>query len=275
MSVDDSILFAEWLRLREAADAAARAADLVDAVRARPAGPGPRVVHDLGCGTGSVGRWLAPLLPGEQEWTFHDRDEDLLARATAGMAGVRAADGAPVTVRTRRGDLTGLTAADLAGASLVTASALLDMLTVQELDRMVAACAVAGCPALLMISVTGVVAFTPAEPLDAEFAAAFNDHQRRTVDGRGLLGPDAVDACVAAFGRHGVPVRRRPSPWRLGPEQSDLTVAWLTGWVAAACEQRPELAGEAEAYLRRRLDQAAAGELRVELGHDDLLAGVD
>ncbi|SCE98499.1 methyltransferase domain-containing protein [Micromonospora mirobrigensis] len=272
MSVDDSILFAEWLRLREAADAAARAAELVDLVRA---GPGPRVVHDLGCGTGSMGRWLAPRLPGAQEWIFHDRDEALLARAAAGMAGVRAADGAPVTVRTRPGDLTALTAADLAGASLITASALLDMLTAAELDRMVAACAGAGCPALLMVSVTGTVAFTPVEPLDAEFAAAFNDHQRRTVDGRTLLGPDAVDACAAAFDRHGLPVRRRPSPWRLGPEQSDLTVAWLTGWVAAACEQRPELAGEAEAYLRRRLGQAATGRLRVELGHDDLLAGVD
>ncbi len=46
-----------------------------------------------------------------------------------------AADGSPVTVQTREADITRLTAADLAGASLVTASALLDLLTVDEVER--------------------------------------------------------------------------------------------------------------------------------------------
>ena len=50
---------------------------------------------------------------------------------------------------------------------------------------------------------TGRVRFTPADPLDAVVEAAFNDHQRRTVDGRRLLGPDAVAATVAAFARRG------------------------------------------------------------------------
>lgn len=40
----------------------------------------------------------------------------------------------------------------------------------------------------------------------------------------------------------------------------------------AACEQRPDLADRAEPYLRRRLAEAAAGELRVVVGHTDLLA---
>ncbi|MBY8870422.1 methyltransferase domain-containing protein [Micromonospora sp. PLK6-60] len=272
MTDDDPAEFAAWLRLREAADAAARAPEFVALLRDRPAA-GPLAVHDLGCGVGSVVRWLAPQLPGAQRWTLYDRDAALLARA-AGTGELRADDGAPVQVRTRRADLTRLTAADLAGAGLITASALLDMLTAEELDRMVDACVGAGCPTLLMVSVTGRVAFTPAEPLDAELAAAFNDHQRRTVDGRRLLGPDAVDAAVAAFDRRGVDVRRRPSPWRLGPDDGELITAWLTGWLAAAGEQRPELAGPARAYARRRLDQIAAGRLRVELGHDDLLVGL-
>ncbi|MFG1761538.1 SAM-dependent methyltransferase [Micromonospora echinofusca] len=264
--------FAAWLALREPADAAARAVDLVDVVRRRLAGAGPLVVHDLGAGTGSMGRWLAPLLPGPQHWILHDRDADLLARAAAGMPAA-AGDGAPVTVGTRAGDLTRLTAADLSDASLVTASALLDMLTAPEIERLVAACAAAGRPALLALSVTGRVRLTPADPWDGRIAAAFNDHQRRTVEGRALLGPDAVPACAAAFARHGVDVLVRPSPWRLGPQQAELAGEWFTGWLDAACEQRPELTGPSRAYARRRRAEIAAGRLDVRVDHLDLLAG--
>ena len=62
---------------------------------------GRPVIHDLGCGTGSMGRWLAPRLPGPQHWVLHDRDADLLAVAADEPPGV-AADGAAVTVETRR-----------------------------------------------------------------------------------------------------------------------------------------------------------------------------
>ncbi|TWH70361.1 hypothetical protein JD77_05386 [Micromonospora olivasterospora] len=172
---------------------------------------------------------------------------------------------------TRRADITRLTAADLAGASLVTASALLDMLTAEEIERVVAACA--GRPTLFTLSVVGRVELTPPHPLDDEVAKAFNDHQRRTVAGRTLLGPDAPEACVAAFARHGVAATVRPSPWRLGPEQAALAAEWFAGWLDAAREQRPELAGPAEAYGRRRLAQARAGQLGVLVDHRDLLAG--
>ncbi|MCW3845351.1 SAM-dependent methyltransferase, partial [Micromonospora yasonensis] len=248
--------FADWLRLREPVDAAARSADLVDAVRCRlPAGR-PLVVHDLGSGTGSMARWLAPLLPGPQRWVLHERDAEL--RRLAEAEPVHAADGSPVAVVTRSSDITRLTAADLADAHLVTASALLDMLTAEEIERVVGACA--GHPTLFAISVLGRAEFTPADPLDAAFQAAFNAHQRRTVDGRTLLGPDAVAATVAAFRRRGVPVEVRSSPWRLGPTQAALTADWLVGWLDAAVEQRPDLAGLAGAYRERRLVAAAAGE---------------
>ncbi|TDC36826.1 class I SAM-dependent methyltransferase [Micromonospora sp. 15K316] len=275
--------FALWLGLREGADAAARSGELVDAVRERlPAGP--LTIHDLGSGTGSMLRWLAPLLPGPQHWTLYDRDPELLALAAGVAPGcgpdatsapvtspLTAADGAAVTVATRCADLTRLTDADLAEADLITASALLDMLTAEEIERVVAACA--GRPTLFMISVVGRVRLSPADPLDAEIAGAFNDHQRRSVDGRRLLGPDAVTATVEAFTRHGVPVLTRPSPWRLGAEQAELTAEWFRGWLGAACEQRPELARRAAGYARRRLAEAAAGRLAVLVEHEDLLAG--
>ncbi|MGC9670541.1 class I SAM-dependent methyltransferase [Planosporangium sp. 12N6] len=272
MTVDVPIVTPEWLRLREPADAAARAADLVEPLRRRFSGGDRLVIHDLGSGTGSMARWLAPRLPGPQHWVLYDRDPDLLAHATAGPIGP-AADGAPVTVEARQRDITRLTLDDLHDASLITASALLDMLTADEVERVVAACVEAGCPALLTISVIGRVDLTPPDPLDAAVAAAFNAHQRRTTGGRTLLGPAAVDACAEAFRRRGVGVAVRSSPWRLGADQADLTAEWFHGWLGAACEQQPELAGPAEAYAARRLAEAAAGRLGVVVDHHDLLAG--
>ncbi|WP_369395355.1 hypothetical protein AB5J72_42210 [Streptomyces sp. CG1] len=261
----------EWLRLREIADADARALDLLDPLRIRlanlPGGTGALAVHDLGCGTGSMGRWLAPRLDGPQHWVLHDRDPYLLHFAAAASPHA-AADGSGVTVETRRGDVARLTPDALAGASLVTASALLDVLTCEEVATLADACAGAGCPALLTLSVVGRVELTPADPLDAEITEAFNAHQRRG----GLLGPDAVTVAAEAFAARGATVRVHQSPWRLGSAEATLTEQWLRGWVGAAVEEWPELGDRAERYLRDRLAACAAGELRVVVHHSDLLA---
>jgi hypothetical protein len=261
----------QWLQLREPADAAARAVELLDPLRIRlanrPVRGGDLVIHDLGCGTGSMGRWLAPRLDGAQHWVLHDRDPYLLHFASVG-APRAAADGSHVGVTTQRGDIGRLTPDALAGASLVTASALLDVLTSEEIERLAEACAGAGVPALLTLSVVGRVELTPADPMDAEIADAFDAHQRRGE----LLGPEAITAACEAFGRHGATVRVHPSPWRLGPATADLTAEWLRGWVGAAVEQSPELAERAQAYLDARLEACAAGELRVVVHHSDLLA---
>ncbi|WP_369231791.1 methyltransferase domain-containing protein [Streptomyces sp. R21] len=261
----------QWLELREAADASARASALLDPLRIRlanlPGRPGDLVIHDLGCGTGSMGRWLAGRLDGAQHWILHDRDPYLLHFASAAAPRV-AADGSRVTVTTQRGDIGRLTADALNGAALVTASALLDVLTADEIERLAAACAGAGCPALLTLSVVGRVELTPPHPLDAEIGEAFNAHQRRGE----LLGPDAITEACAAFARHGATVQVHPSPWRLGLDDAALTAEWLRGWVGAAVEQRPELAARADTYLRDRLAACAEGTLRVVVHHSDLLA---
>ncbi|MFC3520586.1 class I SAM-dependent methyltransferase [Streptomonospora nanhaiensis] len=265
--------FAEWLALREAADAAARSADLLPALRAAlpPAGGGPLVVHDLGCGTGSMGRWLAPALVGPQHWVLRDRDPGLLDRARADLPRA-GGGGAPVTVEVRAGDLTHLRPADLASADLVTASALLDLLTAAEVAALAEVCVAAGCPVLWSLSVVGRVELDPSDPLDGAIAAAFDAHQRRADGGgRRLLGPDAPAAAAAEFRRRGARVTTRSSPWRLGPGDAALTAEWLRGWVAAAVEQRPDLAPAAGAYLRDRLDLCARGGLRVVVHHSDLL----
>jgi hypothetical protein len=246
-----SAAFVRWLELREPADAAARSRDLVEELRRHLPAAGPLVIHDLGGGSGAMGRWLAPLLPHPQHWVIHDRDKDLLALAVADPP-------AGVTVEARRSDITRLAPEDLDGASVVVASALLDMLTADELRRMLAACS--GHRILIAMTVTGRVNFAPPEPLDVPLGVAFNAHQRR--DGR--LGPDAVPAALDALGGD---VLVRPSPWHLGADHAELMTAWFGGWVDAACEKEPDLASEAGPYRHRRLAQAHAATVE----HADLL----
>jgi hypothetical protein len=271
MIVERPRVSAAWLDLREPADAAARDRELVEHLRQHLPENSCLVIHDLACGTGSMGRWLAPLLPEPQRWVLHDRDPDLLHVAAAEIPGP-ASDGGSVVVETRRSDVTQLCPDDLAGAALITASALLDLMTQDELARLIDACSKAGCPVLLSLSVVGRVDLAPADPLDSQVAAAFDAHQRRMTAGGRLLGPEAVAAAVEEFRRLGANVLVRPTPWRLGTAEADLAAEWFSGWIHAACEQSVDLASATGPYARRRLAAARAGELAVTVGHADLLA---
>jgi SAM-dependent methyltransferase len=244
-----------WLGLREPADAAARSKDLVGLL------PGPiRTIRDLGCGTGSLGRWLAPQLDGPQHWIMADLDPELLEHAAANMPFTA------VTVETALGDVTALSPADLATTDLVTCSALLDLLTAEEVAELANVLAESKTPALFTLSVAGEVSLDPPLPEDATVTEAFNEHQRRTVNGRRLLGPDAPRAAKAAFEKAGATVITRPSPWRLDETNAALTAEWLRGWVHAAAEQRPDL--DFDPFLANRLANLPTA----TIGHVDLLA---
>lgn len=309
MSSADPERFDErWLSLREPVDANARSVGLLDPLRAYllrrdavpPAGGGARPqeqplgqdratlpgsasrdgtpmtpgidVLDIGSGTGSTTRWLAPKLPGPQRWTLLDHDPALLAYARERCVGLCDTAGATVDIDTWAADLTDLTGADVTAADLVTASALLDLLTRAEIDGLAAVCVASGCAALMTLSVAGQVELDPPDPLDAVVAAAFNAHQQRGTAGRRPLGPRATEVAAAAFARHGYDVRIAPSPWCLGPESPALTRSWLDGWLSAAVAQDRGLAADLARYRARRDAQIRSGQLRVQVHHHDLLA---
>lgn len=256
-----------WLALRAKADDDARSAAL--ALRlARLIPPGPVVVHDLGSGTGAMPRWLAPRLPGPQEWAL--RDGDALILDDVDLDAVLDDAGRPITACRMVEHLGDLSRDAFAGASAVTASALLDVVTADEARRIVDACVAATAPALFSLSVTGGALLHPQEPLDALIGAAFDAHQRRP--DRGLLGPDAVPVVARLFAAAHWQVKRARTPWRLGRGDEVLIGEWLDGWIGAASEQDPSLAARAEEYRARRLDQASAGHLRVVVPHEDVLA---
>lgn len=257
---------ADWLELRAAADDVARSeqltAELRGSIRA-----GGTVIHDLGAGSGAMVRWLSPRLPGPQAWVLHDADAGILAHAD--LDDVVDAAGDPLTSRTRVAPLADLPPDAFAGASAVVASALLDVITLSEAERIVAACVAAGSPALFSLTVTGNVVLDPADPLDPVLGAAFDDHQRREAHGRRLLGPDAVPIVAGLFVAAGWHVRTAVTPWVLDASEAELVGQWLDGWVGAAVEQRPELASAAAEYVERRV---ACESLVVTVPHEDLVA---
>ena len=68
----------DWLALREPVDHRSRNPQLVRALQARFEGRSTVTVVDLGCGTGSNLRAVAPLLGSEQSWTLVDNDQEVI-----------------------------------------------------------------------------------------------------------------------------------------------------------------------------------------------------
>jgi len=260
----------DWLALREPEDAMARSMEV--ARRAAELLPdAPLVIHDLGSGTGSMMRWLAPYLPGPQTWMLHDWNAHLTEQALT-QPRPRSRDGVEVSAVARVGNLAGISATELAGASLVTASALLDVLTSAEVHALVSACVAAGCPALLSLSVTGKVRLSPRDELDAAINDAFNAHQLRDANSRRQLGRYAAPIARGLFAEAGWSVRQVTTLWHLDHRQSALLREWFDGWLDAAIEQRPELSADAQPYRARRLAQLERGDLSARVDHVDILA---
>ena len=267
----------DWLALREAADHRSRADALVDRLRAEWRARGWTRIVDLGSGTGSNLRYLAPRLPGPQQWTLVDHDADLLARA--GAAGTAA------KVRCVHGDLTAAGLPAVGQADLVTCSALLDLVPEAWLERLAHACRAAGCGAYLALTYDGAMCWSAAgsggdgpgeagDPDDPAIRDAVNAHQRRDRGPATALGPAAAEAAEAHFRAASYRTWRLPSPWRLGPQDRALALALIDGWQRAALDLSPlpARARRIRAWASRRRQTVAAGRFELTVGHQDLLA---
>jgi hypothetical protein len=240
-----------WLRLREPCDHAARSQPLADRF-VEAVGPSPDLV-DLGAGTGSNLRYLAPRLPAARRWLLVDRDAALLAQARAGVG---------VTVERRVLDLARALPEDLVWTG-ITAAALLDLASAAWLDRLARWCR--GVPVLMALTVDGRLVWQPEEPEDGAVGERFFAHQRTDKGFGPALGPDAAPYLAERLEAEGQQVFLEPSDWQLGPAAAPLLAATLDGIVAV------QAAGiERWAVARRR--QLAARRLQLTVGHVDLLA---
>lgn len=264
----------EWLALREPADAAARSVELERSLAAGLQGrDGLLECVDLACGSGANLRRLAPRLRGPQRWRLLDHDEALLAVARRQCAGLRAADGGVVEVVARRCDLAREPlAAACAGAALVSAAALLDLVSASWLDRLADAVVAARAVALFALDYDGRRHCEPAGSGDAVAHAAFDRHQRRDKGFGPALGPEAAGYAARAFEVRGYRVQRAQTDWRLGAADGALQRELLNGWAAAAVDAEPAARAAIEAWLARRLAHVTSGRSVLTVGHEDLLA---
>ena len=274
-----------WLALREPVDHRSRAAELLPPLVAAWTERGWVHVVDLGSGTGSNLRYLAPHLPGPQRWTLVDHDPDLLSRVSLPPAGVASSPAQvasspaggkaieSVEIECVAGDLAAEGLRQASRADLVTASALLDLVGENWLADLIATCRQGGCGALLALSYDGTIEWGGTrDPDDAWIRDRLNAHQQSEKGLGSALGPEAGHRAAEGFQRAGFTTRIAASPWRLTAPDAALAIELIRGWADAAREKTPEEEPRVRAWLQRREKTLETGDFELTVGHLDLLA---
>lgn len=245
----------EWLALREPADHSARDKALLEQARAH-AGP-EALVADLGCGTGSTARAFDDPKASSWRWRFLDSDAALLEIAAARHPSAEA-----VIM-----DLGQIEDMPLNGVSLVTASALLDLMPYEWLCQLAARLKEANLPFYAALSYNGVMHWSPPLAEDQEITMAFNSHQTTNKGLGPAMGPSAARLASQVFAEHGFVVTLADSPWSLAGDDAELHLQLVDGIAAAALEMGSTAATR---WVERR--RAELGRSAATIGHTDLLA---
>lgn len=245
----------EWLALREPVDFAARDKDLLKQA-ATLAGP-DAIVVDLGSGTGSTARAFSGQPSGSWTWRFVDGDTGLLDIATAQHPGAQS----------KVMNLRDIDDLPLDGASLICASALLDLMPVSWMVQCAARLRDAAVPFYAALNYDGVMTWSPAQAGDAPVTEAFNAHQQTDKGIGPAMGPHSGAQAASILQDHGFDVLIGNSPWLLGPEQAQLHTELITGIGAAAAEM-----GCAQASAWRDARHMTIDESSATIGHTDILA---
>jgi SAM-dependent methyltransferase len=254
---------ADWLALREPADTAARSPNLTEFVAEALGSRGALRILDLGTGSGSNVRYLTPRLRQPLQWRIVDNDPQLLAHARC----------AARDVQVIASDLDLLEPAWFEHTDLVTASALLDLVSEGWLARLVERCRAGVSAVLAVLNYDGRIICAPDDEQDAWICTLVNRHQR-TDKGLGpALGPDAGRTLEAMLSDVGWEVRRAASDWVLGAGQAELQRQLIGGWALAALEIAPDQTARIAAWKQRRLAHVDHGDSQIIVGHDDV-AGV-
>jgi len=257
---------AEWLALREPYDAQARNPAILDAAAQSLAGHPSVTIVDLACGTGSTLRALSPRLTGRQNWRMVDNDLGLLARAAASA-------NSGVNVLPTALDLNRDLEAALDGpVDLVTASALLDLVSDDWLSRLAVEIAARKVPFYAALTYDGRIEFDPPDRCDAAIVASVNRHQRGDKGFGPALGPSAVTIAIARLESAGYSVVHDAADWTFGPDDRMIQDEILAGWAAAVQETGDQPLADIAGWLARRRAAVADGRSSIRVGHVDIFA---
>ncbi len=261
---------ANWLGLREGADRRARSRACLGHIQHYRSGFGQFRVTDLGSGAGSALHFLAPNLGEEKDqlWRLVDADPVLMD-----IAASRARRHHPaIIIETHLANLADGDLAEMIGnADLVSASALLDLVSEQWITRLVRACTERNAAIWLTLSVTDHEIWFPALPSDWLIRRAFMQDQRRDKGFGMSLGVDAGPVAARLFRDAGYQVYTAPSNWRLGARDIMLQTAYLEGVANAAIMAQPTLGHRIGNWFNERLNLINQGRSSLLVGHVDLV----
>jgi SAM-dependent methyltransferase len=266
---------AGWLALREPHDHAARSLELTRAFAKALASDA--LVIDLGCGTGSNYRYLRDKLAGRPRWLCVDHDEEHLAAAATALA--EQAEGAEQVERAKKAEASdvrleqldlarGLSSLPLDHQSAITTSAFLELTPAAWLDDLASRCS--ATPLLAAMNFDGRIFWEPAARDDEAIRLAWLEARQADEGFGSSLGPEAVVHLAGRLKKSGQRVRLARSDWQIGSGDRPLLEAMVEGIARRIRATRS--AGEIEAWVDRRNQQIEAGNLRLLVGHVDLLS---
>jgi len=291
---------ADWLHLREPFDYAARATvtaalDLSGRLaRWRKRSPGESLaVIDLACGHGANLRVLAPSLGRTQHWRLVDHDPALLDAVPDALdewarrheyrftleysAGDEYAidivgpDFHAKVVRQRVDLARDLASLDFGQMPLVTACALLDLVSVSWLQAVIHKARAARAALLFGLTVDSRTAWSPADPGDEDVHALFSQHQRRDKGFGPALGSQAAAIALQQLERAGYETLQTQTDWVIdGALAPQMQRAMIEGMAAAALEQDAAAQDAVRSWAARRGAGICSSRLRV--GHVDIVA---
>lgn len=278
---------ADWLALREPIDAAARSPavlrPLLDALGSRQA----LQACDLGSGTGSMIRFLAPRLGvPRQRWLAVEPDAALLARAPevwkragwqlseSGTGFEARLDGVAVSVEPCPRALHQLDGPG-AACDLVAAHAVADVVSVDDLARALRLLLRPGGLAYLGGTYAGATSFRSAEGETDPDEALVIERFHTSMDARPWVpGSQAARLVPEVLERAGLALLARDrADWRVGPEAAGFVGALLDMVERAAASWcLPGEGPRVAAWAARQRGLLKAGRLTLHAAHVDLLA---
>jgi hypothetical protein len=246
---------ADWLALREPFDAAARSLSLGQRfVAALP--DRPRIL-DLGAGTGSMFRWLSPIIDREQSWILADAKPALLEQVRASRIELLVLDLAK-----------GMNALPFDAVDGVVCSALLDLVSESWLHDLVGALRT---PFLACLSVDGRDRFDPYHRFDPYVFYEFGRDQFRDKGFGPALGPRAPTALQTALAARGFTTSWKRADWQI-PATAAAMLRELVAGYARVGNQQPARRAWVDAWEHDRLEQISGEKLAIRIGHRDILA---
>lgn len=285
---------AEWLALREPVDHRSRNLALQAQViqflgQINTAASDSICVTDLGSGTGSNLRALAPHFGPKQSWTLVDYDADLLLSARSSF--ITWADSVvsanevesksttsglihPLTITKNSKTIAiEFQYADLVHdyhaileqpADLITAAAFFDLVAESWLSEF---CAALTKPLYTVLTYDGKETWEPPNALDADVLRAFHAHQCTDKGFGAAVGPTGADRLQSLLRAQGFTTICAPSPWAMDQHDRALIEQLAIGTARAVREigTLPNAAVNQWEHGRRNARQC-------NIGHIDLFA---